>query len=240
MEIRDRVALFEAKVDRVTTPEGCHLWTASRCRGGYGNFGADTQGVRRHMKAHRFAWEIAHGPIPEGMDVCHHCDVPACVRVEHLFLGTHADNMADMMNKGRHVARSGDRHGARTHPERILRGELIGGAKLTEADVREIRERRFAGEKQPALAAAFGVTQSLISIITLGKNWKHVGGPVDRRRGPRRGEENGASVLTAADVLDIRAAHAAGGVTFRALAEQYRVDDGTVTKVIRRENWRHI
>lgn len=89
---------FWAKVNKT---EGCWLWTASRTHEGYGMF--SIQG-RRHY-AQRVAWMLTYGLIPEGMLVLHRCDNPPCCRPDHLFLGTHADNMADMATKGRHAAK---------------------------------------------------------------------------------------------------------------------------------------
>jgi len=89
----------------IARPNGCLEWTGSTGRDGYGNirFGGSTRLV------HRAVWELANGPIPEGIEVCHHCDNPPCCETEptdaypdgHLFLGTHADNMADRDAKGR-------------------------------------------------------------------------------------------------------------------------------------------
>ena len=95
MTLRER---FERKVSPEPT-SGCHLWTAAVAGKGYGviNHG----GVMRY--AHRLAWEFAYGPIPEGLCALHRCDVPACVNVAHLFLGTVADNNRDMAAKGRAV-----------------------------------------------------------------------------------------------------------------------------------------
>lgn len=104
-----------------TDGEGCWLWTGATTVKGYGHISAGrTSG--KTILAHRAAWEMAgRGDIPDGLFVCHTCDTPACVRSEHLFLGTNADNMADCVTKGR--MNTGDRHWARRMPERLLRGE---------------------------------------------------------------------------------------------------------------------
>lgn len=79
------------------TESGCHEWTAGRFEKGYGVFRNDG----RNLRAHRVAYEIAFGPIPDGMLVLHKCDNPACVNPDHLFVGSQKDNMQDMVKKGR-------------------------------------------------------------------------------------------------------------------------------------------
>src|SRR5688500_2653189 len=82
---------------KVQKSDGCWEWTGAKQPAGYGNF--YFRGVVQ--LAHRVAWELANGPVAVGQHVLHRCDNPRCVRIEHLFLGTHADNMRDMLSKGR-------------------------------------------------------------------------------------------------------------------------------------------
>lgn len=101
-------------IDTTGGPGACWTWQMGRTLFGYGRVKVAGLGER---KAHRYVWELTNGPIPHGMLILHRCDVPPCVNPSHLFLGTHADNMADMHAKGRHPSYWGLRtHCSHGHP----------------------------------------------------------------------------------------------------------------------------
>jgi hypothetical protein len=135
---------------------GCWLWIASALSGqaGYGGFARDH---RRSQLAHHVAWELAYGPIPTGMFVLHRCDVRLCVRPDHLFLGTQQDNVRDRDRKGR-----------------AAKGETHHHAKLTNADVMDIRARWAEGTTQVALATHYGLKLDQIAKIVHRRAWKHL------------------------------------------------------------------
>ncbi len=121
---------------------------------------------RRTVLAHRLSWELAAGPVPTGLHVLHRCDNRLCCNPAHLFLGDQAANMADMLAKGRQSR--GEKHSSA-----LGHGERHHNAKLKDADVPEICRLRAAGESQAAIGKRFGVSQSAISLILLGKAWAH-------------------------------------------------------------------
>lgn len=109
-----------------------------------------------------------YGPIPDGLCVLHRCDVRACVRPDHLFLGTFADNVHDMVQKGRH-----DVMGSRRHPETRPKGEMHPSAKFTWEQVRDIRSRyATSGVSKLALAREFNVNYKTMWALLEGKTWK--------------------------------------------------------------------
>ena len=143
---------FWAKVDKSGE---CWLWKASKNLHGYGQLMI----ARKPLGAHRVAWELANGPIPAGMCVCHRCDTPACVRPDHLFLGTHTDNMRDMFSKKRR----------KTAP---TRGELNGNSRLTRQQAEEIRWRVYACWPIRVVGREFRIAQCAVQRIARGLGWK--------------------------------------------------------------------
>ena len=141
---------------RIRGPDDCWEWQACRSRKGYGKFGLD----RDCFEAPRVAWTIAHGPIPPDLCVLHHCDNPPCCNPGpgHLFLGTHADNMADMRRKRRHS------HGMKAP-----------NAKMSDLAIASLREEYASGDyTQRELARRYGISQSVVSGIINHKRWSHV------------------------------------------------------------------
>jgi hypothetical protein len=162
--VEEMAQRFWAKVDRRSDDE-CWEWLARRAERGYGQYRHEGRTVR----AHRHAWRLANGPIPSGLLVCHHCDNPPCCNPAHLFLGTDADNVHDMVSKGRNVRPPRDESSVN-----FPRGERCHAAKLTEGQVIEIRRRYDAGDKRMEMAREFGVDYTLIWQIGKRKAWKHV------------------------------------------------------------------
>jgi len=146
----------ESLFEKYTIPEpnsGCLLWIGYLDKHGYGV--AHIAGTRgRNTSAHRIAWELYKGEIPEGECVLHRCDNPPCVNVNHLFLGTQSDNMKDAGRKGR-----------------MRKGSIHHNAKLSDADVVAIRASTGL---QKDIATQFGISRSNVSIIRSGKGWRHV------------------------------------------------------------------
>lgn len=142
----------------------CLVWTGALSSNGYGSI---TIGGRRgyRQNVHRAAWIERHGVPPAATPhVLHRCDNPPCWRDEHLFLGTHQDNMADMATKGRSRGWQ-------------YRCERAPGAKLTDVEVAEIKFRLLRGETHQVLADRFGVSKVMIGHIWRGRNWREVPWP---------------------------------------------------------------
>jgi hypothetical protein len=163
---------FEARMKPM--PSGCIEWTGNIDGSGYGRFCFQ----RKITLAHRAAWTLFRGPIPDGMCLLHKCDNPPCVNPDHLFLGDRGDNARDMSAKQRQWVQKNPAGRPVCPIELKPRGEGHGMSKLSEADVLSIRRKASTGALGKDLAAEFGCARSLISAIVLGQIWQHVGGPI--------------------------------------------------------------
>ena len=164
--------LQKIRARSVRTDSGCLLWQGAKSGSGYGSLSIGG----RITSAHRAAWEAAKGPIGDrAMFVLHRCDVRLCVEIDHLFLGTNADNVSDMMRKGRQAF--GKNNGSHTRPERRARvfGERNYNAKLSDSQVRAIFHSYWDdGVSMRVLAADHGVSGSAIKKIVSRKTWAHL------------------------------------------------------------------
>lgn len=167
LEINDRLKHLSI-VDYNT---GCHNWRGLLNPSGYGIIGYHGKWL-----AHRLSYTLKYGEIPKGINVCHKCDNPKCINTEHLFLGTQADNIHDMISKKRNIV-----------------GADCGKSLLTDDDVGKIRNDTRV---QSIIAKEYGVSRTNISAIKTGRAWKHVNGKLS--------EKHTKKVLTEDDVRMIR------------------------------------
>lgn len=147
---------FNAKIE-VKRADECWNWTASTAGDGYGQIKPDAGQGRRNLYAHRVAYELAYGKVPEGLEVCHHCDNPRCCNPVHLFAGTRKKNAEDMALKMRST------YGARS-----------GTAKLSEAEALRIFDLKAKGLTQLEISRVAGISQIEVSRILRGERWKHL------------------------------------------------------------------
>lgn len=165
MRKRQPIAIrFWSKVDKSGGPDACWPWLAYKV----GKYGRMTTTKGHTEYAHRLAYMLERGEIPDGLCVCHHCDNPPCCNPAHFFLGTNADNTADMIAKGRHA------HGPRANKENAVRGVSHYRAKLTDERVLSIRAMHASGQSQRAIGKAMSVDRRTVQRVLRGENWRHV------------------------------------------------------------------
>ena len=147
---------FEKYVERA---EGCWKWHGST-DGKFG-YGRIYSGRHKYIYAHRLSYQLVHGEFAPGLEVLHHCDNANCCNPEHLYAGTHQDNMRDMKERKRYVI-----------PH--VKGEQCGQAKLTENDVLEMRKLHSQGFNCRQLSQRFGISRQAANKIILRQRWMHI------------------------------------------------------------------
>jgi len=148
---RPRTDVVSRIFSRVEQNGDCLLWKGPKTSDGYGSIGI---GRSTNKRVHRVVWELSHGEIPKGKLVCHSCDTPLCVNVNHLFLGTPRDNTQDMIRKGRDYRPRGENH---------------PNAKVNDAQVAAIRYWRSQGRTLSAIADSFGISFQRVSALCKGE-----------------------------------------------------------------------
>lgn len=226
--VSSAVSIEEKLWPRVQKTETCWLWQGPKLKKfGHGYLTRGGRGTPKVL-VHRLSWELANGPIPDKQYVLHRCDIPACVRPDHLFLGTKADNSLDMVQKGRN-----------------RKGESHQTARLTEEQVREIRQRfdsrtvvnkrvgRDGPDSASAIARDYGVSHATVLGILHNRIWT-------KPRPPRNKER-----LTFVDAEAIRHRFAARTTSedpnsITSLAREFGVGVETVHDLVNRKTWKHI
>lgn len=236
------IARFWSHVD-VGKPDDCWNWKASKFAGGYGQMKI----AGRNVKTHRIAFLLIHGYDPVDGIVCHTCDNPSCCNGHHLYNGTPASNIADCVSRGRGNNPTGSQHWSKRRPDRVSRGERVGGSKLTAAQVEEIRALYLSGGiTHQDLADRFGIKRESVSALLRGRNWKHLSldreaiADIGKTNRGKAGEKHGTAKLTEKQVHEIRSLYAAGNITQVQLAKQFKVTKHSIYGIVTRKSWRHI
>ena len=216
------IARFWSKVDKSPDPDGCWLWTGSTDTAGYGHLGFTTATGKRHVKAHRFVWELEHGPIPKGLCVLHKppCITRRCVR--HLYLGTYKQNTADAraMQRAPQYSRPGEQNNLNKYPVSVIIA---------------LREAYARGDDYRALGAHYGMKpETARGIVTpSSRTWKHVTMP------PITHTKNPHSPFTLEQIQALRTGFMNWHGSIRSYAKHLDMNYMTVYAIIKRKNWKN-
>ena len=219
---------------QVNKTDKCWIWIGRRGAGGYGQFTLTVQSPRgqahRNEASHRILYEALHGPIPRGVRIRHSCDMPPCVRPDHLSPGTDRDNWHDRLVRGRLRLSQ-----PALLPPRTWFGRKTTGVKISDVQAMAIRTRYSDNSDVTvvALAREHGVATGTIRLILLGKMHVRAGGPITTIRKIRSPNAK----LTPLKVTELRRRYAAGGETVYTLAKAFGISPGIVSQALRRETW---
>ena len=192
--------------------------------------GSDCGGYRRCSvagkvrMAHRISYELNYGSIPEGLLVCHKCDNRACVKPEHLFLGTHKDNSDDKINKGR----------------QNNVGSLNHRAKLNDRLVNSLIDEYNLGVSPSELSEKYKISKPNIYCILNNKIWKHIGKQVFKQNFQVHGDSCINSKLNSKDVVELHNLYTSTEVSIKQLSTKYGISQSHVRRVLSGNAWKHL
>jgi hypothetical protein len=219
---------FWSKVDKRGEDE-CWEWKDHKDRGGYGKIWLSG----RNVLAHRFAWVIANGKMPDGLFACHKCDNPACCNPNHLFAGTSQDNIDDRVRKGRSAC--GDRNASRLYPEKRERGENHWTRRNPEKAARGDRNGARLHPEKLARGANHWVNKYPELLCRGDNHWTKA--MPDKTL---KGEGHGMAVLNTESVRLIRFVWGNGGYSKAALGRIFGVTSTNIFDIVNNKTWRHI
>jgi hypothetical protein len=212
-----------AKVEKTPT---CWLWTASKNNAGYGMIWSPE--YDRKVLAHRFVYEHHHGRIPDGGLILHSCDNPACVNPDHLRLGDHKENVADMDKRGRRVVG-------------VRRGEDNAQTTMSDFAVTNIRLYYVNGASVSAITSHFGISDAAFRDYVSGRSFAHILGKNGcptleqlKAEAARRMRSNARLTREDAETIRKRIAAGARGID---LAAEYGVHKATISDIKQRKIW---
>lgn len=224
---------FYSKMDEMDS-EGCINWLGTKNKKGYGTFS------NKNFKtayAHRIAYIIKNGEIPEGLLACHTCDNPGCVNADHIFIGTAKDNTQDMVNKKRGNLKKG---------ERFIHAPFRPYAKLTECDVREIRKNIENGVTMVQLSKIYGVSDRTINDINSGRLWPSIDNESDRiarleavKKTRSRCASALHSKLSVENIIDIKK-RLKNGETQKSIGLIYGVSQFCIWEIKNKKRWKNV
>lgn len=191
----------------------CWLWTGARRSGGYGHVNV----AGRFVAAHRFALQLTGSQPRNDLAVLHRCDNPPCVNPEHLRIGTQAENVHDMISKGR---------------QRYVIGESNASAKLTASAAIDIYH---CNEANAVIAARFGIDQTVVSRIKTGKAWQHATGAT-ARHGLRSGSKCPSAKLSEDQVREILSSTE----STRIIARRIGIDASAISRIRTGKIWKSL